>query len=352
MSQRYLAPDTVPEVEKQFGQNISFDLVKGTVFIGLEAHSILSKQFGASLQTKSMPLDDGPDAVGNSCFGLALSYGDESHSPSPPEKSFSSATRAISIPPLNPLTAVSPRMETTSSSISVNGFVSGCPLSVLSSDCLRFVAFPLVTLDQSFHFVLGSSAVRRVCETAFIRLVDGLRKVYEILTSLSVDPGVKKSAVDKLTIILQEHESRERCDAVPFVALLLVMSDLLPVLANLSLALQMRDAVYNAVGTLVMGAITTARSIKEHPGQNFQHLPQAIDHLTEHSFRFTRPKPSKCTTFRSLTTWLATLSSDFHTSPCWKRSVHSTLPPYRPATKQSKTTIVQAFLDAKLQNSK
>ncbi|WAR12036.1 hypothetical protein MAR_026216 [Mya arenaria] len=162
-----------------------------------------------------MPLDDGPDAVGNSCFGLALSYGDESHSPLPPEKS-SSATRAV----------------------------------------------------------------------------DGLRKVYEILTSLSVVPGVKKSAVDKLTIILQEHESRERCDAVPFVALLLVMSDLLPVLANLSLALQMRDAVYNAVGTLVMGAITTARSIKEHPGQNFQHLPQAIDHLTEQSFRFTRPKPN------------------------------------------------------------
>ncbi|WAR12018.1 hypothetical protein MAR_026198, partial [Mya arenaria] len=142
--------------------------------------------------------------------------------------------------------------------------------------------------------------------------VDGLRKVYEIFTSLSVDPGVKKSAVDQLAIILQdnskshyqslEHESRERCDAVPywlavfmqqcrFVALLLVMSDLLPVLANLSIALQMRDAVYNAVGTLVMGAITTVRSIKEHPGQNFQHLPQAIDHLTEQSFRFTRPKP-------------------------------------------------------------
>ncbi|WAR12086.1 RTTN-like protein, partial [Mya arenaria] len=33
--------------------------------------------------------------------------------------------------------------------------------------------------------------------------VDGLRKVYEIFTSLSVDPGVKKSAVDQLAIILQ-----------------------------------------------------------------------------------------------------------------------------------------------------
>ncbi|KAK3610373.1 hypothetical protein CHS0354_008649 [Potamilus streckersoni] len=34
--------------------------------------------------------------------------------------------------------------------------------------------------------------------------VDGLRKVYEIFTSLSVDPGVKKSAVDQLAIILQD----------------------------------------------------------------------------------------------------------------------------------------------------
>ncbi|KAL4234763.1 hypothetical protein ACF0H5_006405 [Mactra antiquata] len=34
--------------------------------------------------------------------------------------------------------------------------------------------------------------------------VDGLRKVYEIFTSLSVDPSVKKSAVDQLAIILQD----------------------------------------------------------------------------------------------------------------------------------------------------
>ncbi|WAR12009.1 RTTN-like protein, partial [Mya arenaria] len=37
--------------------------------------------------------------------------------------------------------------------------------------------------------------------------VDGLRKVYEIFTSLSVDPGVKKSAVDQLAIILQVQHS-------------------------------------------------------------------------------------------------------------------------------------------------
>ncbi|XP_052063673.1 rotatin-like [Mytilus californianus] len=35
--------------------------------------------------------------------------------------------------------------------------------------------------------------------------VDGLRKVYEIFKSDSVDPGVKKSAVDQLAIILQDH---------------------------------------------------------------------------------------------------------------------------------------------------
>lgn len=33
--------------------------------------------------------------------------------------------------------------------------------------------------------------------------VDGLRKVFEIFKSDSVDPGVKKSAVDQLAIILQ-----------------------------------------------------------------------------------------------------------------------------------------------------
>lgn len=35
--------------------------------------------------------------------------------------------------------------------------------------------------------------------------VDGLRKVYEIFKSDSVDPGVKKSAVDQLAIILHDH---------------------------------------------------------------------------------------------------------------------------------------------------
>ncbi|WAR12048.1 hypothetical protein MAR_026228, partial [Mya arenaria] len=37
--------------------------------------------------------------------------------------------------------------------------------------------------------------------------VDVLRKVYEIFTSLSVDPGVKKSAVDQFAIILQERHA-------------------------------------------------------------------------------------------------------------------------------------------------
>ncbi|WAR12020.1 hypothetical protein MAR_026200 [Mya arenaria] len=62
---------------------------------------------------------------------------------------------------------------------------------------------------------------------------------------------------------------------------------------------EMRDAVYNAVGTLVNGAIITVRSMKEHPGQNLQHLPQTIDHLTEQSFRLSRQKPSKYTTSSS-----------------------------------------------------
>ncbi|KAJ8303020.1 hypothetical protein KUTeg_019416 [Tegillarca granosa] len=35
--------------------------------------------------------------------------------------------------------------------------------------------------------------------------IDGLRKVFEIFTSTSVDPSVKKSAVDQLAIILQDH---------------------------------------------------------------------------------------------------------------------------------------------------
>lgn len=34
--------------------------------------------------------------------------------------------------------------------------------------------------------------------------VDGLRKVFEIVTSLSVDPAIKKSAIDQLAIILQD----------------------------------------------------------------------------------------------------------------------------------------------------
>ncbi|WAR12076.1 hypothetical protein MAR_026256 [Mya arenaria] len=40
--------------------------------------------------------------------------------------------------------------------------------------------------------------------------VDGLRKVYEIFTSLSVDPGMKKSAVDQLAIIHQGGQCSQR----------------------------------------------------------------------------------------------------------------------------------------------
>ncbi|WAR31542.1 ZN862-like protein [Mya arenaria] len=107
-----------------------------------------------------------------------------------------------------------------------------------------------------------------------------------------------------------EHEARERCDAEAqglaifmqqyrFVAALMMMSDVLPVLANLSLALQTKDAVYSTVGTLVMGAITTVRSMKEHPELNFRELPVTIGQLSGQPFRFKKPSANDVSDFKS-----------------------------------------------------
>ncbi|WAR12051.1 hypothetical protein MAR_026231, partial [Mya arenaria] len=166
--------------------------------------------------------------------------------------------------------------------------------------------------------------------------VDGLQKVNEIFTSLTVDPGVKKICRGPtchytarlahatslyLTLVrgkqfyfihYNDFSLRHRLahDTSLYLTLVRVTQlfsndertcyEVSHILALLLFDEQarhgMRDAVYNAVGTLVNGAIITVRSMKEHPGQNLQHLPQTIDHLTEQSFRLSRQKPSKYTT--------------------------------------------------------
>ncbi|XP_078335545.1 rotatin-like [Crassostrea virginica] len=64
--------------------------------------------------------------------------------------------------------------------------------------------------------------------------IDGMRKVYEIFNSTSVDPSVKKSAVDQLAIILQDHNLH-----APFKA----EGGVETVLKHLKLGLSRRDDV-------------------------------------------------------------------------------------------------------------
>ena len=55
-----------------------------------------------------------------------------------------------------------------------------------------WVLLDSMKLEQKYHFFV-------------VEQIDGMRKVYEIFNSTSVDPSVKKSAVDQLAIILQDH---------------------------------------------------------------------------------------------------------------------------------------------------
>ncbi|WAR05164.1 hypothetical protein MAR_020533, partial [Mya arenaria] len=60
-----------------------------------------------------------------------------------------------------------------------------------------------------------------------------------------------------------------------------------------------KDAVYSTVGTLVMGAITTVRSMKEHPELNFRELPVTIGQLSDQPFRFKKPSANDVSEFKS-----------------------------------------------------
>ncbi|WAR09064.1 hypothetical protein MAR_019022 [Mya arenaria] len=71
-----------------------------------------------------------------------------------------------------------------------------------------------------------------------------------------------------------------------FVAALMMMSDVLPVLVNLSLALQTKDAVYSTVGTV--------RLMKEHP-----ELPNTIGQLSNQPFCFKKPSANDVSEFRN-----------------------------------------------------
>ncbi|WAR27958.1 hypothetical protein MAR_013662, partial [Mya arenaria] len=102
-----------------------------------------------------------------------------------------------------------------------------------------------------------------------------------------------------------EHEARERCDAMAFGA------------GDFHATIQIRgssdddvrcvartgeptkDAVYSTVGTVVMGAITTVRSMKEHPELNFRELPDTIGQLSDQPFRFKKPSANDVSDFKS-----------------------------------------------------
>ncbi|XP_062593037.1 rotatin-like isoform X3 [Saccostrea cucullata] len=64
-----------------------------------------------------------------------------------------------------------------------------------SLDVTNLTSIFVMELQHSLDEDLGRSVFQ----------IDGLRKVYEIFVSSSVDPSVRKSAVDQLAIILQDH---------------------------------------------------------------------------------------------------------------------------------------------------
>ena len=112
-----------------------------------------------------------------------------------------------------------------------------------------------VKIDRMFGFHFFSNVIiyfskNGVCSLSDIRFyevgteilfflfvveqIDGMRKVYEIFNSTSVDPSVKKSAVDQLAIILQDHNLH-----APFKA----EGGVETVLKHLKLGLSRRDDV-------------------------------------------------------------------------------------------------------------
>lgn len=84
-------------------------------------------------------------------------------------------------------------------------FFPQCESSTVLKLCKLFIHLQpdiIFLLQLALYFY---TYIISLCTEMFnsVLQVDGLRKVYEIFTSLSVDPGVKKSAIDQLAIILQ-----------------------------------------------------------------------------------------------------------------------------------------------------
>ncbi|WAR26837.1 ZN862-like protein, partial [Mya arenaria] len=179
-------------------------------------------------------------------------------------------------------------------------------LALASSQAAEKVPYLLkwkANMEQLFRFYHASGVrtaslleIQTILEEPKVKVTEA--KDVRWLSHNKAVKAIRRCLPSLLTSL--EHEARERCDAVAqglaifmqqyrFVAALMMMSDMLPVLANLSLALQTKDAVYSTVGTLVMGAITTVRSMKEHPELKFRELPVTIGQLSDQPFRFQKP---------------------------------------------------------------
>ena len=109
-----------------------------------------------------------------------------------------------------------------------------------------------------------------------------------------------------------EREASERHDgqafglatfvkSYKFVATLLMLSDILPPLANLSRAFQRKDLDYTLVKLLVAGTRATLQNLMASPGQYFASLDQFLDSDLE-SFNIEVP---------AVNTFRATISSKY-----------------------------------------
>ena len=75
-----------------------------------------------------------------------------------------------------------------------------------SYNCKGISASQTALADSCYDYLINFMTMFcMMMNFSFNQQTDGLRKVYDIFKSSSVDAGVKKSAVDQLAIILQDH---------------------------------------------------------------------------------------------------------------------------------------------------
>ncbi|XP_033101202.1 uncharacterized protein LOC117104464, partial [Anneissia japonica] len=106
-----------------------------------------------------------------------------------------------------------------------------------------------------------------------------------------------------------EREAQERSDVqamglsvflqtYDFVATLYMLSDVLPLLSQLSKAMQRKDLDYTLVRPLVAGTISSVTALKTNPGQFFRQLPEVMVDLADKPMKFSIPTQDKTDSFK------------------------------------------------------